>query len=231
MEAYYKKFENYLGEFVYGGIDGSVTTFAVVAGAVGAGFSSKIIIVLGIANLVADGFSMSIGAYLSSKSEHDRYLRQRRTVLKKLQGKSGRKLIENVYAERGFSGKVLGDIVAASARDSDGTADIIMQDTYGMIVENRSEVKIGAVTYISFLLVGLIPLLAYIVDLIFNFKSGRLFLFSCILTAVGFTLVGLMKSHVTETSKFKAVAETLSLGLVAALLSYFLGDFLQRLIA
>lgn len=63
--------EKYLGEFVYGGIDGSVTTFAVVAGAAGAGFSSKVIIILGIANLIADGFSMGASSYLSDKSERD----------------------------------------------------------------------------------------------------------------------------------------------------------------
>jgi len=62
-------FEDYLSEFVYGGIDGSVTTFAVVAGATGAKFSASVVIVLGFANLIADGFSMAVGSYLSSKSE------------------------------------------------------------------------------------------------------------------------------------------------------------------
>ena len=68
-----KKFQEYLAEFVYGGIDGSVTTFAVVAGSVGAGLDSSVIIILGFANLFADGFAMSIGAYLSSKTEVDNY--------------------------------------------------------------------------------------------------------------------------------------------------------------
>lgn len=65
------KLEKYLAQFVYGGIDGSVTTFAVVAGAAGAQLSSQVIIILGIANLVADGFSMGASAYLSDKSEKD----------------------------------------------------------------------------------------------------------------------------------------------------------------
>lgn len=60
-----------MGEFVYGSIDGTVTTFAVVAGATGAKFSTIVIIVLGFANLVADGFAMGVGSYLSSKSEAD----------------------------------------------------------------------------------------------------------------------------------------------------------------
>ena len=62
----------YLGEFVYGGIDGTVTTFAVVAGSVGAGLDTNVIVILGFANLLADGFAMSIGAYLSAESEREK---------------------------------------------------------------------------------------------------------------------------------------------------------------
>jgi VIT1/CCC1 family predicted Fe2+/Mn2+ transporter len=64
-KGFLTKFSDYLGEFVYGGIDGSVTTFAVVAGAAGAGLNSTVVIILGFANLLADGFAMAVGAYLS----------------------------------------------------------------------------------------------------------------------------------------------------------------------
>lgn len=66
-----EKFESYLGEFVYGATDGTVTTFAVVAGAAGAGLSSAVIVILGFANLIADGFSMGASSYLAAKSERD----------------------------------------------------------------------------------------------------------------------------------------------------------------
>ncbi|TNF44307.1 MAG: hypothetical protein EP311_01455, partial [Cytophagales bacterium] len=67
------KLQEYLREFVYGGIDGAVTTFAVVAGGYGANLDAGILIILGFANLLADGFSMSVGAYLSAKSERDNF--------------------------------------------------------------------------------------------------------------------------------------------------------------
>ena len=51
-------FKDYIGEFVYGGIDGSVTTFAVVAGSTGASLDTSVVLILGFANLIADGFSM-----------------------------------------------------------------------------------------------------------------------------------------------------------------------------
>ena len=61
----------YLPEFVYGGIDGAITTFAVVSGVVGASLSSAIVLILGFANLFADGFSMAVSNYLSVKSRNE----------------------------------------------------------------------------------------------------------------------------------------------------------------
>ena len=74
--------KRYLPEFVYGGIDGSVTTFAVVTGAIGASLSSSIILILGFANLFADGFSMAVSNYLSTKSKNDLQKTQERHPLK-----------------------------------------------------------------------------------------------------------------------------------------------------
>ena len=56
---------------MYGGLDGIITTFAVVAGVAGASLSAGVVLILGFANLIADGISMAIGDYLSSKSERE----------------------------------------------------------------------------------------------------------------------------------------------------------------
>ena len=61
----------YLAEVVYGANDGIVTTFAVVAGVAGAALNPSIVLVLGAANLFADGFSMGMSNYLSRRSEMD----------------------------------------------------------------------------------------------------------------------------------------------------------------
>jgi vacuolar iron transporter family protein len=66
-----KHIEEYLGPFVYGAIDGTVTTFAVVAASAGAGLEAGIVVILGLANLIGDGFSMGASSYLSAKSEQD----------------------------------------------------------------------------------------------------------------------------------------------------------------
>ena len=66
-----KKRWEFLPEFVYGGTDGAITTFAVVSGVIGASLSSSIVLILGFANLIADGFSMAVSNYLSTKSRNE----------------------------------------------------------------------------------------------------------------------------------------------------------------
>tara|TARA_Y100000310_G_C20620584_1_gene783058 strand:+ start:715 stop:1272 length:558 start_codon:yes stop_codon:yes gene_type:complete len=62
---------SYIGNLVYGANDGIVTTFAIVAGATGALLSPGIIVILGIANLLADGFSMGASNFLAVRSEQE----------------------------------------------------------------------------------------------------------------------------------------------------------------
>jgi len=170
-------FEDYLGEFVYGGIDGAVTTFAVVAGATGARFDNKIVLVLGFANLIADGFSMGVGSYLSSKSEHE------------------------LMRKRG------------EATDNEA-----------------SPVINGVSTYASFILFGLVPLLVYAVNAVFDANIQNLFAVSLVLTTFAFVGIGVLKSRVAESPLARAITETVILGAIAASLAYVLGDVLERLI-
>jgi VIT1/CCC1 family predicted Fe2+/Mn2+ transporter len=71
LRRYLNRFTSYVDECVYGANDGIITTFAVVAGAMGAGLGHKAIIILGVANLVADGFSMGASSYLAIRTEAD----------------------------------------------------------------------------------------------------------------------------------------------------------------
>ena len=71
MQAARAAIRHYLPDLVYGANDGVITTFAVVCGVVGAGLSSTVILILGFANLVADGFSMGASNYLSRRSYPD----------------------------------------------------------------------------------------------------------------------------------------------------------------
>lgn len=227
-----KRFRKYLGEFVYGGIDGSVTTFAVVSGAVGAGLDSSIIIILGFANLLADGFSMSVGAYLSKKSERDNFRRHRDQEYWEVDNIPDieKEEIRVIFREKGFRGDLLEQVVETITGDRDRWVGVMMKEELGMIEEAKSPLAIGAVTYASFLAVGFIPLLVYVWDYVFGFP-GDLFLWSSILTSVAFLIVGLLKTYITDTSRIKGILETLVLGVIAASVAYFVGDFLEKLLS
>ena len=224
--------QEYLGEFVYGGIDGSVTTFAVVAGAVGAGLDSAVIIILGFANLLADGFAMSVGAYLSTKSEQDNYEKHRKIEYWEVDHlpEVETEEIREIYRAKGFEGELLEQVVSVITADKDRWVDVMMKEELGMMEESKSPIMMGAITYVSFVSIGLIPLLVYVWDYIGNFP-GDLFLWSCLFTSVGFIMVGFMKAYVTNTSIAKSIIETLILGAIAAGVSYFVGDILEQIIA
>ena len=66
---------NYLRDWIYGGIDGAVTTFAIVAGVAGADLAATVVLVLGFANLMADGLAMAASNYSGTKAERDDYVR------------------------------------------------------------------------------------------------------------------------------------------------------------
>jgi VIT1/CCC1 family predicted Fe2+/Mn2+ transporter len=225
------RFEAYLGEFVYGGIDGCVTTFAVVAGAVGADLSSSIIIILGFANLFADGFAMSIGAYLSTKSEKDNYRKHKQVEYWEVEHlpEVEKAEIREIYRAKGFEGRLLDEVVEVIVADKDRWVDVMMKEELDMIEEQKSPLVMGMVTYVSFILIGLIPLLIYVWDY-FSPVAGSLFLWSSVFTGLGFIIIGILKTYVTQTNAWRGVLETLVLGAIAALVSYYVGDILEGLV-
>jgi vacuolar iron transporter family protein len=200
-----KRHEKYLGQFVYGGTDGCVTTFAVVAGASGAGLESSVVIILGFANLLADGFSMSIGAYLSSKSERA-YLQKQRVA---------------ITADK--------DRLTPTTKEETENINTITNADPGVHQDKKSPFAIALATLISFIVIGFIPMSVYLWDLIVPVR-GNLFLISSLLTGLGFISIGSLKAYITRTRWWRGIAETLLLGILAALVAYFAGSWLEQLV-
>lgn len=227
----FHRLQGYLGEMVYGGIDGSVTTFAVVAGASGAGLSSSVVLILGFANLIADGFAMSVGSYLSAKSEQQNYEKHRAIEYWEVDHLPDleREEIKEIYERKGFTGKLLTQVVDTITANKDRWVDVMMKEELGMIKENRSPLAIGGATFVSFILFGLVPLIVYVMDF-WRQLPYDLFLIASILTGSCFALIGWLKSLVTGSSVIKGITETLVLGGTAAALSYFVGDLLERIV-
>lgn len=226
---YFKKLQEYLGEFVYGGIDGAVTTFAVVAGGFGADLDSGIIIILGFANLLADGFSMSVGAYLSSKSNQENYKKHEAIEYWEIENLPDveRQEIKEIYEAKGFEGELLEKVVDQITSNKDLWVAEMMKDELNLMEESKSPFKIGLATFISFILVGFIPLLVYLWTF-FNPSSINIFFWTSILTGTAFIIVGWLKSIVNQTSSIKSILETLALGVLAAVVAYYVGDILEK---
>jgi VIT1/CCC1 family predicted Fe2+/Mn2+ transporter len=224
--------KDYVAEFVYGGIDGAITTFAVVAGASGANLSLSVIIILGVANLFADGFSMSVGNYFSTKAEQDNYEKHKAIEYWEIEHLREKEIeeIREIYAKKGFKGELLEQVVSTIIADKDVWVDTMMKEELEMVKDEKTPISTATVTFIAFVLIGLIPLLSYLCAWLLNLEKTHLFLYSCILTGVGLAIVGYFKSLVTEKNKFMSITETLVLGGIAAALSYVVGAVLEKMV-
>lgn len=229
--AWMKRFEKYLPELVYGSIDGIVTTFAVVAGSAGAELSTSVVLILGMANLFADGLSMSIGSYLSKKSERDNYYKHRRVEEWEIENmpEVERKEVEEIYREKGFDGEELNLVVNRITSNKKVWLETMMKDELGMTLETKSPLKAGLSTLISFVVAGAVPLIVYVLA-----YTGSLavdpFIFSCVVTLLTFILIGYIKTYVTQVGWFRSISETLLLGAAAATVAYLLGDYLRKIL-
>jgi vacuolar iron transporter family protein len=155
---------NYLRDWIYGAIDGAVTTFAVVAGVVGADLSAKVVLLLGFANLVADGFAMAASNYSGTKAERDDYDRvigiERRHIALAPEGE--REEIRQIFASKGFSGEVLERIVALITGDPDLWVRTMAVEEYGLSPTPRSPALAAFGTFAAFILCGIVPLASYL---------------------------------------------------------------------
>src|SRR5688572_11424092 len=135
-----RRFEKYLPEIVYGSMDGIVTTFAVVAGSAGADLGINIILILGVSNLLADGLSMSIGSYLSKKSEQDNYkkhLKIEEWEIENMPDEERREIVD-IYKAKGFSGNELDVVVNRITSNKKVWLDTMMKDELGLTPEKKS---------------------------------------------------------------------------------------------
>lgn len=223
---------SYLRDFVYGGIDGAVTTFAVVSGVAGAGLSSGVVIVLGLANLVGDGFSMAASNYLGSKADLQLLEQARKTeqlhIEKYPEGE--REEIRQIMAAKGFTGSALEKAVTTITSDRKLWIDTMLQDELGLSLNQPNPVKAALMTFVAFVVIGILPLLSFIVDYLWQGSEMRPFAISTLLTGVAFFGVGAIKARFVAVSWYWSGLETLLVGGIAASLAYTVGLMLKGLV-
>ena len=211
----------YLGDGVLGGIDGCITTFAVVAGAKGAGFPEIVVIALGFANLVADGFSMAVSNYERALSDVEA-LRQSQAAERlhtEVYPEGQHEEVRQIFYRKGFSGEALERIVETVASNREMSIDTVAREHAGVGSAPGSPLAAALVTLSAFLVVGSLPLLPFLVP----GGGAERFGVSLALTAVVFFAIGMAKGLVLAYRPWVAGVRTLLVGGGAALLAYAVG--------
>lgn len=209
-----------LRDVVYGGIDGSVTTFAIVAGVAGAGLSPFIIVALGLANVLADGFSMAAGNYSGTKAELDNIRRIRAIEARHIeQHPDGeRREVREILLQKGLSGPVLDDATDAITANHDNWINLMIEGEYGLGSVDPHPLKAAMATFLAFLVAGMVPLLPFL------FSMGRAFAVSTWMTMGVFFAIGALKSRWSLSPWWRSGVETFLIGGAAALIAYLVGS-------
>ncbi len=219
----------YLADAVFAANDGIITTFAVVAGVAGADLSPLVVIILGVANMLADGVSMALGNFLGKKSELSYIEAQRKKEEWEIDHipEVEREEIREIFHNKGFSGADLDRVVEIITSNNKIWVDVMMKEELGICEDGKtSPVKHGAVTFISFLIAGLFPLLPYFILA----APINVFRYSILTTGVILFLLGSLRSKFVAKSFWLAGLEMLLVGGIAAVAAYATGFLLANFI-
>lgn len=225
----------YIKAIVFGGLDGIITTFAVVASAAGAGLSTDIILVMGFSNLFADGVSMGFGEYLSGDAEmqfaKQEHAREKWEMENNPQGEID-EMIE-IYEEKGFSKEDATVIISTMAKNPKFFVDHMCVEELGMMApdEDDSPLKQGGVMFASFIICGLVPLLAYLAfSTIDSLSPDDLFGIAIALTAMALFALGAFSSKFTTSSWYVRGTWVLLNGATAAAVAYGVGYLVESIV-
>lgn len=231
-EHKHSPFAEYFKEVIYGGIDGIVTTFAVVAGFSGAALSNEtttqltfmVVLLFGLANLFADGVSMGLGNLLSIRSEKDLYNNARRKEAEEVRNNPQMEYEETVtiMEEKGFSHEQAIQLASIYRTNEEYWVDFMMNHELEMPdVRDENEYLAGLATFGSFLVFGAIPLLPFM--FMSEGSAEDVFIYSVMGTFAALVALGLMKWKVVGSDLKKSLFEVIVVGGVAAFVAFFVG--------
>ncbi|XP_021717584.1 protein CCC1-like [Chenopodium quinoa] len=219
---------------VYGGLDAIVTCFSLISSiSSGGSMSSVDVLVLGFANLVADGISMGFGDYLSSSTEKEMASKERDVTQWEVDN-HGLSQITNLvkrYQELGMDPQDANMVVEIFSKYKNIMVDEKMMGQKGIMPPDQEEKpwKSGLVTFTSFLLFGCAPLLSFIILIPFTNNDTIKFIGACILSVLALTLLGLAKAKISGGSYTLSALMTVSNGVIAAAVAYAIGWSLRNL--
>ena len=222
-------FGSKLREAVFGFNDGLVSTFAIVVGVTGAMLASKVIVLTGLANLVAGAFSMGLGSYLSLKSENEYYdkkLAEERAEIKRVPHIE-REEIRILYMRKGFKGKLLDQIVKKITSNEELWLEVMMEDEFGLSNKGHTNPKfLGLIMGCSFIVGAIIPIVPFF---FFDVAQGALQI-TILVSLLGLFFAGIIKSFFAKEHWLKVGLEMVAVGGIAATATFFIGEFFVGLV-
>lgn len=220
---------SYLRDFVLGAVDGTVTTFAVVAGVAGAELPRSVAVILGLANLLADGFSMAVGNYLSTRAEHEVVVAARRKEEQHIEQipDGEREEVRQIFAAKGFEPPLLDHVVEIITQDRQRWVDTMLTEELGLRLDSPVPWRAALACFSAFVIVGMVPLLPFVLPL--SMSPGQVFATSATGTILAFFAVGAAKGKVLGQNWWWSALGTVWLGGTAATLAYGVGVALKNL--
>ncbi|KAJ0399109.1 hypothetical protein ATCC90586_009360 [Pythium insidiosum] len=218
---------------VYGGLDGIITTFATVTSVAGSGLPHSVILIIGLAHLVADGLSMGLGDMLSSQAEADLVNHERRREVWEFENYPEGEMQEMIelYEKKGISSDDAQLVVRTLAKYKEAFIDIMMVEELNLmpVDDDDSPLMGGVVTFGSFMLFGVVPLLPYLVNLIpgIGMTSDTVLYASCVLTVITLFALGAFKGSFVGQRWFVSGAWMAINGTLAAFFGWVIGYLLN----
>lgn len=227
-----------LKPIIFGGLDGILTSFAIVAGSAGGNLSPNVVLVLGFSNIFADALSMGVGEFLSSKANNEWILSERARESWEMENYPEGEIAEmiDIYREKGMTQEDAELVITTMAKYKDFFVDIMMQQELELQVPEDDHVqesmKEGVVMFCSFAFFGALPLLGYVIIPILypTLGESELFTSACVVTGMVLFLMGSIKSNFCSQHWFSSGIETLLLGGACATVAYTIGQFIDHLL-
>ncbi len=222
----------HFADAILGATDGIVTTFAVVAGAAGASLSPGIVLIMGFANLLADGLSMAIGNYLGARSQQEYWQVERARESWEIEQIPDAEWeeIRRIYRSKGFEGEMLEEIVRTITADKERWVEEMMREELGIQEERLNPSMSGMITFAAFVLEGVLPVLPYVLAFFKPVFFASAFIQSVGITAIALFTVGAARQFMTLRSWWQSGMEFLGIGGLAAACAFFVGYALRGLI-
>lgn len=224
------KFGFFLEDGVFGANDGIISTFAIVASVAGAALSPAIVIIIGVANMLADAFSMATSNYLATRSSTDLYFRERAVETSEVEAVPETEIeeIRVILAGKGYEGEELERLIELISKNKTFWIDVMMNEELGFAPPERKSAFVhGVATFFAFAAAGTLPLLPYV---LLSGDSATIFFWSFIFTGCALFLIGSLRAYFTGRSWVISGLEMLFFGGMAALIAYGVGHFVSSIV-